>query len=82
MQKNIAVSFSALILGLILLVPSTFAVTINFPPVPGLQTMMWAGTVVEMALQPGGPDCLIGRDVLAYGILVYSGLLGSWTFSL
>ncbi len=56
-----------------------YAVTMHFPA--AVVNMAYWGTVVEMSI-PFGVDCLIGRDVLSHGILVYSGITKSWTFSL
>ena len=47
---------------------------------PTVVNMWWIGTVVEMPLT--GIDCLIGRDLLAHGVLIYSGVTASWTLSL
>lgn len=57
-----------------------FAVTLHFPE--RVANMWWRGLVAEMPIPIANVDCLLGRDVLSYGILVYSGVTQSWTFSL
>lgn len=60
-----------------------FLVVFQFPPTAGLMIPINVETVVmEAPLQGQHIQCLLGRDFMAHGILVYSGPDNSFSFSI
>jgi hypothetical protein len=48
----------------------------------GVLPLYFEGVVIETPLAGQSIDCLIGRDILAAGLLVYNGVDNSFSFSL
>lgn len=43
--------------------------------------VIWEGKALELPLRGGGIDCLIGRDLLARGVLLYDGHRNQFTLT-
>lgn len=50
--------------------------------IPFHNNLVYEGVFTAVPLEGQGIDCLIGRDVLAHGILIYIGYANQFTFSL
>ncbi len=53
-----------------------YLVRLMFP-----NNVLWEGTALEAALEGQNIQCLIGRDVLAHGVLVYIGYTNQFSLS-
>jgi len=54
-----------------------YAIRLIFP-----NNIVAEGIVIEAPLQGQSIQCLIGRDILAHGVLVYIGYMNQFTFSM